>query len=55
MSERPYRRPLGLVLFAGLVLVAGGASATYVHQRSQRVTPATVAPFVAERLYPGFN
>lgn len=50
MSERPYRRPLGLVLFAGLVLVAGGASATYVHQRSQRVTPATVAPFVAERL-----
>ncbi len=32
------------------MLVAGGASAEYVRQRSLRVTPATVAPFLAAPL-----
>jgi len=37
-------------LLFGLVLAAGGASAEYARQRLTAVTPATVAPLLAERL-----
>ncbi|PAP76630.1 L,D-transpeptidase family protein [Rubrivirga marina] len=37
-------------LLVGLVLAAGGASAGYARQRMAAVTPATVAPLLAERL-----
>ncbi|WP_420456854.1 L,D-transpeptidase family protein [Rubrivirga sp.] len=50
MRDRLRRRPLLFTLVVGLVLAAGGASAEYVRQRSLRVTPATVAPHLAERL-----
>lgn len=50
MRDRIRRRPLLYTLLVGLVLAAGGASAEYARQRLAAVTPATVAPLLAERL-----
>ena len=50
MRDRLRRRPLLFTVLGAALLAAGGASAEYVRVRYTRITPATVAPLVAERL-----